>query len=236
MYQEVNNSKILNQKNYKIMKTLKFALLIATVVFASCSDKDEEPKPVGPALTYSETNFTTNFHHEGNSGLPTLNWNGEVGNISISGSTEGFYINNDNGTLHWRKDLPLGTNTVTAVATNSVGQTTVTLEIENKFMGDFSGGYNLNPTSTTLIKDIAIDFKEDGSATSLVGGVTGVGDWTLDENTITAVLTYDGGATFFTFQMKLIYGSYQAEISGFWYSGSEPIEANKEGYLALSID
>ncbi|MDN5214869.1 hypothetical protein QQ020_22505 [Fulvivirgaceae bacterium BMA12] len=218
------------------MKTLKFALLIATVVFASCSKKDEEPQPVGPSLSYSETSFTTDFHDEGNSGLPTLNWNGEVGNISLSGSTEGLYINDDNGTVHWRKSLPLGKNIVTAVATNSIGQTTVTLEIENKFMGDFTGGYNSDPNSTVVTKDITIDFKEDGSTTSTVTGVTGTGDWTIEGKTITTVLSFDGGTSFVTFQFDLTYNSQKAELKGYWYNGSEAIEANIGGYMEVKLD
>ncbi|MDN5216672.1 hypothetical protein QQ020_31675 [Fulvivirgaceae bacterium BMA12] len=217
------------------MKTLKLVLLLASIVFASCSDKDEEPAPVGPSLSYSETNFSSTYRSTGNSGLPALNWNGEVGNISLSGGQHGIYINDDNGTLHWNKYLAPGTYKVTAVATNSSGQATVEIEVENEFMGYFEGGLNANPASTTLTNDMTIDFKADGTAIVNVG-FNGVGSWTRDESTVTAVVSFDGGTNFITFEGELSSNSSPAWLKGFYYNGQQAIEANKLGYFAVKID
>ena len=217
------------------MKTLKLVLLVASIVFASCSDKDEEPAPVGPSLSYGETSFNTAFRSTGNSGLPTLNWNGEVGNISLAGAQQGLFINNDNGTVHWSKYLEPGIYKITAVATNSSGQATVEIEVENEFMGNFEGGLNANPNSTVLTNDMSFDFKADGTAIVNVG-LNAIGTWTRDESTVTAVVSFNGGATFITFEGELKSSGSPARLKGFYYDGEQAIEANKLGYFLVEID
>ena len=223
------------------MKTLKLALLIATVVFASCSDKEDDPvpaAPIGPDLAYAETKFETTFHSTGNTGLPTLKWNGEIGNLSLSTSTPGVYINSANGTVSWTKSLPLGTNMITAVAINSTGQKAVTIEIANEFQGELIGAYNGNPDSEDLPEDgFAINFEADGSVVvDNYGWDTAIGTWARDENTITAVYSYDGGSSFYTVSAELIYNNQKASLKGYWYSGDQVLEANKEGYIVINLN
>lgn len=224
------------------MKTLKLALIVATLIFASCSNKDDDPVPapesVGPELTYTETKFTTTFHTEGNSGLPVLDWNGEIGNLSLSNTPPGVKINEVNGTVSWKKSLPLGTNTITAVAINSTGQKAVVIEIENAFQGGFQGSYNHDPLSTVLPDDVfSISFDPEGGVkVKDIGGFTAEGAWTRDGNTITAVYNYTGSPKFFTIKGELTYNNQNATLKGYWYQGNEAIEANKEGYIVVKLN
>lgn len=223
------------------MKTLKLAVVIATLVFASCSEKEEEPTPTliqsGPEISYAETSFETTFHAEGSSNVPTLNWNGEVGTLSLSNFIQGINLNSDNGVLSWYKSLPLGLSEVTVVATNSIGQKTVTLQIENEFKGDFKGGYNGDPNSQAItVSDFKLNFKSDGSMTASDFGSPALGDWTRDGNTITAVYSYNGGSSFYTVVGELKYNNAVAELEGLWYTGNQAIAANLQGYFLVELD
>ncbi len=218
------------------MKTLKLVFVLAALVFASCADKDEapapEPAPVGPSIQYETTNFEIDFFTDGNSEIPSINWNGDVGSISMSKNISGLYVNDDNGVLNWRKRLPLGISEFAIVATNSEGQQTINMVVENKFHGEFIGEYNSDPNSTAFIGDdfFKAEFLADGSLKISDSGFPGEGSWTRNGNEITGVYKY-GGTTEYQIKGELEYYSNHAILVGHWYSNG-----SKKGYFDIRID
>ncbi len=218
------------------MKTLKLVFVLAALVFASCADKDEapapEPTPVGPSIEYETTSFEVDFFTDGNSAIPSINWNGDVGTISTSKYISGMYVNESNGVVHWQKRLPLGISEFSVVATNSEGQQTINMVIENIFHGNFEGEYNHDHNSTTLNGEdyFKVEFLEDGSLKVSDSGFAGEGTWTRDGDQVTAVYKY-GSLNEFKIIADLEYGSSRATLKGHWYKNNVI-----EGYLDIRID
>jgi len=71
------------------------------------------------------------FFQAGNSDAPRLNWNGNQGNFSLSSTIDGLSINSTTGVLSWTNSLPIGTHNIQIIATNSAGQTTSNITINN---------------------------------------------------------------------------------------------------------
>jgi len=220
------------------MKTLKLilALVVSVIVLSSCSKDEDQPAPIGPEISYPVSNFNINFHESGNSDLPTLKWNGEVGSISIASSIPGLEVNSSNGVISWQENLPLGITEFTVVATNSVGQKTVTLQISNEFMGEFEGGINNNPASTTLTTSgLNFDYHDDGTLGFSYLTVTGSGTWSRDGDTITTHFSMDGSPAVITMKGDLVPG-YNPFISGFYYLGYSTTPGTEVGYFKIKMN
>ena len=218
------------------MKVLKSVIVITAVLFASCSDKEEAPAPGRPKLNYDQTELTVPFFNEKDSGLPTLQWNGEIGNISLSNYISGITLNENNGVLSINKFLPLGTSNITVVATNSVGQSAVTFEIHNEFQGGFDGGYNNNPASENVNSDLNLIFEADGSTTISTPHNSASGTWTRDGDMITAVYSLDSAPHFLTFEGKLTYNSSAAaKLKGFYYHSDQVVAGSEKGFIHIEM-
>ena len=219
------------------MKALNVILFIAGFAFMACNkDKDEAPVPVGPQISYEQTKFTVPFFTLEHSDVPTLQWNGEIGSLSLSSAVPGIQLNEDNGVLTFKKALPLGQHTVTVIATNSVGQDAVTFEIDNAFQGSVTGGYNNNPASEVVIGNLKLDFADDGAALLTNNGVSAPGTWTQEEDTITAVYSINNGASYVTIQGTLTHNSLAANFRGYYYQGQQVVPGMEKGLIKVQMN
>ncbi|MET2986407.1 hypothetical protein [Aureibaculum conchae] len=217
-------------KNFKLTKI--FALALIFLVF-SCSSDD----PISePTIAIANTNLTTSFFTEGEVETPTVQWNGDNGTFSLGSNITGTSIDANTGVISWDKSLPIGTNTIEIIATNSAGQTSINVIVENEFSGNFEGGYNSNPNSTEMNNDFEMNFNADGTMNVLDGGSSeGIGTWTASGDIITSVYSYNGGSSYFTVVTDLVYSETEADITGFWSSG-ETLADPASGYIKLSIE
>jgi len=166
------------------MKIIKITIIVlATIIFFnSCNSDDDATVIQTPSVTYSEMNINATFFQEGNSSAPTINWNGNQGTFSVTNTIIGLTINPTTGVLNWTKLLPNGTHSIEVVATNSVGQTTVNLTLNNPFQGIFTGTYN-----TTQVF-FEIEFNIDGTMLVRINDEInpdiGTGTYTISNNTV----------------------------------------------------
>ena len=134
-------------------------------ILFNCS-KDDSQIISAPTVSFASTNFETIFFKSGNTSAPTVNWNAEQGTFSLSSTIKGVTVNSTSGVVSWTKELPLGINTIELLASNSAGQMSTTITVENIFQGTFKGGYNGNPNSTILdINDQIYVFSSTGEVT-----------------------------------------------------------------------
>lgn len=223
------------------MKTFKLTYLLlltflATVFSCSSDDDTATPEVMVPTLSLSNANLTTAFFTEGQTEAPSVIWNGNTGLFTLGSTIAGTSVDASTGIISWNKLLPLGSNTIQLVATNSAGQTSVNVTIDNQFSGNFDGGYNSDPSSTTTSFDFEMNFNADGTMTAIDGGASEApGTWTRSGNTITSVYSYDGGVSFFTVVTDLAYSETEATHTGFWSSG-QTLSDPADGYLTLSIE
>jgi len=137
------------------MKTLKLKitlLALTMLTFTNCSNDDDITIPT---IAYTNTIYEVTFFQEGNSDAPNLNWNGDQGSFSLVSSIPGLTIDTTTGVLNWTKDLPIGIHTIQILATNSAGQTSSELTINNPLQGFFNGVINI---SSTNILDFELEF------------------------------------------------------------------------------
>jgi len=174
----------------KILK-LKTALLILSILtLTNCSNNDDGSDDItSPNVTYSSTIYDATFFQEGNSDAPNLNWNGDQGSFSIINPISGLTIGTSTGVLNWTKDLPIGKHIVQVLATNSSGQTSSDITINNSLQGVFKGTLNI---SSTNILDFELEFNADGTLIYNVISATnteiGTGTWENNGTTIKGIL------------------------------------------------
>lgn len=213
----------------------KFAVLaLLFLTFASCSnddDNDDSPAVQPPSITYAATNLNATFFHAGNSNAPTVNWNGNPGSFSLATPVTGLTINTTTGVLNWTKDLPIDIHTLQVVATNSAGQTTVNLTLDNPLQGVFTGTYD-------SILFFQVEFIENGTmllrANSETNPDTGTGTWTKNGNIIAIDYTYDIGGDF-SLSGTLTVGT-TAIYSGDWFYDHGAISVNQGGTFEMILD
>lgn len=215
------------------MKTLRLMAIAVTVALFSCSS-DDDPA-AAPALSFSEVNLETPFFTEGATEAPALEWNGDVGTISMDNSIQGLSIDATNGTISWDKSLPLGINDFKVIATNSAGAKEVSIQIDNQFTGDFIGGYNVDPESELLTSDFELKFNADGTM-NVMDGIESIasGTWTLTGTTFTSVYTYNTSGTY-SLIMDIIHSDTEAHIEGYWYEGDDPVTGTERGFIKLNL-
>lgn len=167
------------------MKTLSLTLklLIFTVIFTACSTDVDDTSISAPSDFYYPAGGPIPFYTNGNSEAPNINWGNEVGTFTLNDSYTGISINSTTGILSWNEDLPLNENNVTVTATNSAGFAVTTVLFLHQFSGAFDGGYNNDPSSTTISNNnLNIIFNIDGTMSGTDNGVTVDGSWSFNND------------------------------------------------------
>ena len=218
-----------------LMKTLIKSLFIFTIALfiVSCNDDDGGGATPSPTLSYSDTNLEASFYTPDSSPSPNINWNGNQGSLSIDTSIEGLSINTSTGQINWTKMLPLGTHNFSVVASNSSGQTSVPITIENDFEGNFTGAYNGSVY-------FAADFSDDGTVAIHVNNESdpdlGHGTWERNGDEITADYTYDEAQDDYSFRLTINQTASTASLDGNWYYGHGVNSGSEGGVLELEIE
>lgn len=165
------------------MKIKTVTLLVGIFLFLACSTDDDSSAAQVTSVIYNETIINTTFFQEGSS-APTVNWNGNQGSFSLAGTIQGVSINTTTGVLSWSKLLAPKTHVVQVIATNSEGQTTITITLKNPLQGVFTKINN--PTES-----IEIEFNTDNTMVmrTIDTSITGTtdarsGTYTINDNTI----------------------------------------------------
>ena len=78
----------------------------------------------------------------GQTGTPTIDWNGDQGTVSLGSAIDGVSVNATTGQVRWTKTLPAGTHEVEVILSNAEGQVVVPIVIENPLQGRFEGVYD----------------------------------------------------------------------------------------------
>lgn len=212
----------------------KFALLALTfLTIASCSSDDEVSSSIQPpTLSYAATTLDATFFEAGNSATPTLNWNGNQGSFSLTTLITGLNINTTTGTLTWTKNLSLGTHNLEVVATNSAGQTTVYLTLNNPLQGNFTGNYD----GSSFFE---IEFNSNGTAiiraNSSENPDLATGTWTNTGSTLNIDYTYDNALDKYSLSGTLTTGT-SVTYSGNYFFGHDTISGNQAGTFEVILD
>lgn len=212
-------------KSHSYLKIIMIALVLP--ILSNCS-KDDSQIISAPTVSFASTNFETTFFKSGNTSVPTVNWNGNQGTFNLSSMINGVTVNTSTGVISWSKELPLGINNIELIGSNSAGQVSVNITIENIFQGTFKGGYNDNPNSTILdINDQIYVFSSTGEVTSNKGFN---GTWTKSGNTINTLFPKTNGISGYTEVYTLTYNSTEAILEGFWTNDGS---ATQTGYTKM---
>ena len=168
----------------KILNTI-LSLLIICLTMSSCGDDRDDVAISAPTDFEYPAGGPIPFYTNGNSGVPTINWNNDIGFFTLDNTYTGISINEVTGVLSWNEDLPLNDNAVDVTATNSVGTAHTSVLFIHEFSGDFVGGHNLDPSSTTVsTSNLSATFNIDGTASYTDNGeiVSVLGHLILLEN------------------------------------------------------
>jgi len=197
-----------------------------TPLAPACSDP--------PTITYSQPSYVSAFFSTGNTPAPTIAWNGATGTLSLAGTVTGVTLDTSTGVVSWDQSLPIGVNVVEVVAANPAGDDTAAFDVDNRFEGHFEGAYNNDPESEAVSSDFVMTFDGDGSLTVLDQGTfEGMGNWTRNGTTITAVYEYESGDPL-TVQGDVTHDASEAVLEGFWYLGDEAVAGGEQGFLSLA--
>ncbi|WP_299891984.1 hypothetical protein [uncultured Lacinutrix sp.] len=205
------------------LKSTKIILLFAVTIVMSCSKDDDAPTVSTPDVNYSFTTFFSTFFQEGNTGVPTVNWNGNQGTFSLATSLDGLSINSANGVVSWTNQLPTGEHSIIVLASNSAGQKANSFIIENKIQGAFTGTYDLGY--------FKVEFNTDGTALVTADDATSApqfsGTWYIINNEVIVNFTFNTDATVqYSLKGNLVQ-SNAATYSGTIYSLHDAIAGNE---------
>lgn len=189
---------------------------IFITILHSCKEEALPPS----SFEYITPVFGTIIYSESATTPPTINWGGETGTFALVGLPLGIGIDAKTGSVNWVKSLPLGVNKVDVLAKNSAGETTASVTINNILSGNFLGGYNTDPATTTLTETgFSMKFSSDGSFTSrdINNFLSSDGMWTLGAgNTVTGTFTFPGTQALYAFEGIVTYTSTQTPyIAGY---------------------
>lgn len=217
------------------MKTNLFLSLIALLFFASCSD---DAVVLGPSdFSYAKATFDIEFYTSGQTGTPSIDWNGSVGTFGLADSYPGVSINSTTGVVSWNKGLSLGSNAIQIIATNADGSLTITITLRNNFSGSFSGGYNYDPNSTTVSvgDNYKLIFAEDGSMTAMDFSSEASGSYVINSmGDLTAQYLYTGSTDSIYITGSVTYSNIQNPVlDGLW--GNNANNPNT-GYYKVDLD
>ncbi|MCX2742707.1 hypothetical protein OO013_02455 [Mangrovivirga sp. M17] len=188
-------------------------LMIAFIIL-SCSDDDDQI--LTPEVSYPQTTFDPTFYTSGNSSAPNISWNGNQGTFSLSKDINGLSINSTNGVISWTKLLPHGMHQLEVVVSNSAGQITIPIQINNPVEGRFVGTYS----GSTYF---AITFFEDGTAdieaNSETSPTEASGTWDVVNDEIIVNYTYETTTEEYSVKGNITQTQSVAEFNGDWYFG-----------------
>ncbi|WGK65651.1 hypothetical protein [Croceiramulus getboli] len=222
-----------------MMKTPAYLVLILMIFTGlGCSSDDAVESQVQvPNIQFAQSSFTTTFRTAGATLAPNIDWNGEQGTLTLATPVSGVSLNQSTGVISWSKLLPIGTTTVQLIASNSAGQSQVTLNLENDFEGSFVGAYGSDPDSQDTSNYFQVNFSADGSVEVIANDSRDVatGTYGLVGSTLTAFYSYDfEDLNEYTFQAELVNTAAQATVDGLWYIGDSTDPADAGGYFEVS--
>jgi hypothetical protein len=214
-----------------ILKTKYIVIGLFLVLAVSCNSDDTIQATVA-SVKYASTNIEATFAHEGNTSAPRVNWNGDIGSFSIVTPIEGLTVNENTGELNWTNLLPEGIYEIKVIATNSAGQTTINLSIDNTLKGKFIGHFNEYPYSSV---NLEIEFKENGVAIIIFVSSDPIilsGAWTKigDEYIVNFLAQGD-----FSFKGSLTQTIFAATLEGGLYHGHNAVEINRIGDFNVEL-
>lgn len=150
-------------------------LISSSLTILSCSSDDSIE---APSVSYSSIEAT--FFRAGNSDVPNIDWNGNIGTFALPNIfNTNFSIDNTTGVLSWTKLLSPGIYNLPVKVTNSAGETTINVNLDNTLQGDFIGSYRLG---FGIDFYLSIKLNTDGStileANDEQNPSIGIGTWT----------------------------------------------------------
>ncbi|WP_396184274.1 hypothetical protein [Flavobacterium sp.] len=165
------------------MKTAKvlFVFFFSIPFLVSCADDIDDNIVSAPSDFYYLGELPIPFYTNGNLEVANINWGNEEGNFTLNSNYQGVSINETTGMLTWNEDLPLGENIISVTATNSAGSAVTSVLFLHQFGGEFTGGYNSDPASTTVTaSNLVINFNVNGTLSITDNGETGTGTWSFN--------------------------------------------------------
>ncbi len=165
--------------------------------------------------------------------MPSLDWNGNQGTVSLSRSLAGLSVNSTTGQLSWTKLLPPGTHTLDVVASNSAGQVVVPLTLDNPFDGRFEGVYD---ESRYFAHDVRADGTVTIAANSQTNPDTGTGTWRMDGDRFVFEYTYTGNSESYFTLLDLEQTASGATLTGEYGRGLYTPGAPIYGPVTLSLN
>jgi hypothetical protein len=158
-----------------------FLIVFGILFMTSCTEDIDDNTVVAPSDFYYLGDLPIPFYTNGSTGLPNIDWGNEVGTFALNDDYQGVTINETTGALSWNEDLPLGENIISVTATNSAGFAVTSVLFLHQFGGEFTGGYNSDPSSTTVTaSNLVINFNVNGTLTITDAGQTGTGTWSFN--------------------------------------------------------
>ena len=164
----------------KITQSIIF-VFIGVLLITSCTEDIDDNTVVAPSDFYYLGDLPIPFYTNGSTGVPNIDWGNEVGTFALNDDYQGVAINETTGVLSWNEDLPLGENIISVTATNSAGFAVTSVLFLHQFGGEFTGGYNSDPSSTTVTaSNLIINFNVNGTLSITDNGETGTGTWSFN--------------------------------------------------------
>ena len=164
----------------KITQSIIF-VFIGVLLITSCTEDIDDNTVVAPSDFYYLGDLPIPFYTNGSTGVPNIDWGNEVGTFALNDEYQGVTINATTGVLSWNEDLPLGENSISVTATNSAGFAVTSVLFLHQFGGEFTGGYNSDPSSTTVTaSNLIINFNVNGTLSITDNGETGTGTWSFN--------------------------------------------------------
>jgi len=216
-----------------ILKSITPLFVISMLVFTSCNKEEDPPLVEVPSVEYSTTTYDGIFYQAGNSVTPSISWNGNIGSISLTTTISGLTINNTTGVVSWTENFPPGIHEIEIVVSNSAGQSTAYLIVNNRLHGTFTGTYD-------NLYFFEIEFNQNGTILLLAedgenNEYTGTGNWAIDGPTISIDYTYDELLTEFSLSGTISIGT-GVLYSGTWYNGHGAIPGNEGGVFEVGLN
>ncbi|WP_109302116.1 hypothetical protein [Aquimarina sp. AU474] len=189
------------------MKTIKINITIALISLLWACSSDDDSGNI--RLEYPEV-FETLYLNETEVSPTVLDWQGEIGTLSISSTTEILnrpvvFFDEDTGVISWGNRLPLGAFPFVIEAKNSTSTARFEIIIENKFEeGLFEGGFledtSDEPDFSMISQEYFLTFLDDGTFTMQnfdMPDLSFEGEWIIDGSRVIATRIDDMAANDF---------------------------------------